>query len=76
MDSEHTMSEFERIEPNRVAGFPVARGRRYCEEPQHAMGVPLAWQEPVGEALVHVLLHPLCAWREHRHRKTIGRLLD
>jgi hypothetical protein len=55
-------------EPNRVAGFPVSRARRYGEEPQHAMGVPLAWQEPVRSALVRVILHPVSAWRA-RHRE-------
>jgi hypothetical protein len=51
------------------------RIRRIGEEPQHAMGVPLAWQEPVGEALVRAVSHPLCAWREHRLRRMIDSLL-
>jgi hypothetical protein len=42
------------------------------------MGVPLAWQEPVGGlvVVVRVVLHPLCALRGLRHRRAIESLLD
>jgi hypothetical protein len=72
------MRRFDGEEPNRLAGFPIARVRRYGEEPQHAMGVPLAWQEPVGGLVVVVraVLHPLCALRGLRHRRAIASLLD
>lgn len=59
-------------EPNRLMGFPVSRVRRYGEEPQHAMGVPLAWQEPVtAEAVLanlRAMLRHLRARRDSGHR--------
>ena len=70
------MRDTEHVEPNRVAGVPVARGRRYEEAPQHAMGVPLAWEQPVGEHVLRAVLHPLCALRERAHRRAIDSLLD
>lgn len=69
------MWQSESEEPNRLAGFPVSRATRYGEEPQHAMGVPLSWQEPVGESILRALLHPVWGLRERLLRKEIGSLL-
>lgn len=59
-------------EPNRLLGLPWARRDPNAPEPQHALGLPADWFEPVDREWLASFAHPIKAYRRWARRRKLG----